>query len=308
MFDATDRKILLALRQNGRLSHVQLARDLDLNVSTVARRIEDLLAQEIIRIQAVPNPYQFGYNAHAFITLDVDLIRVESVAGRLARSRNVSLLNTSFGRFDILMVVDFPDWEMLQAFVKEELSHIEGIRKVETFLVSEIKKRYRGLFTSTPPNSSLNIDDIDRRLVEELEKNGRASYAELAEKFGVSLATISRRLAALLDNNIIRIVAVPNPSRLGYLANAYIAFQVQLEKIEQVCQILSADPAVHLVMTMMNGFEVLAGVNFPGPEMLYKFITAKIAAMDGVTNIETFIRAEIKKATYAHLDLDNLEQ
>jgi DNA-binding Lrp family transcriptional regulator len=58
-----------------------------------------------------------------------------------------------------------------------------------------------------------------------------------------------------------------------------------------------------MVMTLINGFEILAGVDFPSPEKLYKFITEKIARIDGVSNVETFIRAEIIKAHYARLEV-----
>ena len=43
-------------------------------------------------------------------------------------------------------------------------------------------------------------------------------------------------------------------------------------------------------MELMNGFDVIFGVHFPNPDMLFDFIKNKIAKLDGVINIETLIR------------------
>jgi hypothetical protein len=58
MNDVIDRKILLALRKNGRASNVDIALQVGINVATVAKRVEDLLAENIITIKAVPKSIQ----------------------------------------------------------------------------------------------------------------------------------------------------------------------------------------------------------------------------------------------------------
>jgi hypothetical protein len=52
-------------------------------------------------------------------------------------------------------------------------------------------------------------------------------------------------------------------------------------------------------MTLMSGFEILFGMHFPNPEVMYKFIVDKVAQIDGVFNIETFVCAETRKRSYA---------
>ena len=304
VIDEIDRKIILALRQNGRVSNVDLSSELGLGVATVAKRVENLLSDEIIQIKAVVNPFKMGHNAHAFIMLDVDLSKVEDICAKLVNNSNISLVVTSFGRCDVIIIVDFTSWEILHSFMKEDLTLMEGVKKAETHLVSDIKKRYNGIFDrGAGKNNPVNLDEIDRKLIEELQIDGRINYAYLAEKLNIGVATVSRRIASLLKENIIRIIAVPNPSKLGQVANANIALSVEPQKITQICEELARQEPVYMVMTMMNGFDILVGVAFSNPEGLFNFITQKIARIDGVTNIETFMRAEIKKADYARLDL-----
>ena len=304
MIDEIDRKIILALRQNGRTSNVELSNELGLGVATVAKRVENLLADKIIQIKAVVNPFKMGHNAHAFIMLDVDLTKVESICSRLVGNSNISLVVTSFGRCDLILIVDFKSWEILNTFMREDLTMMEGVKRAETHLVSDIKKRYNGIFERSPAqDDSTDIDEIDKKLIEELQADGRVNYAYLAEKLNIGVATVSRRIASLIKENMIRIIAVPNPSKLGQVANANIALNVEPQKITQICEELVRQEPVYMVMTVMNGFDILVGVAFTNPENLFKFITQKIARIDGVTNIETFMRAEIKKADYARLDL-----
>jgi DNA-binding Lrp family transcriptional regulator len=304
VIDEIDRKIILSLRQNGRTSNVDLSGEMGLGVATVAKRVENLISDKIIQIKAVVNPFRMGHNAHAFILLDLDLTKVDSICERLIKNPNVSLVVTSFGRCDVIIIVDFPSWEILHDFMRHDLTMMEGVKKAETHLVADIKKRYNGIFDSSSANNNpVSIDEIDKKLIAELQADGRVNYAYLAEKLNIGVATVSRRIAALLKDNTIKIIAVPNPSKLGQIANANIALSVEPQKITQICEELVRQEPVYMVMTMMNGFDILVGVAFSNPEGLYNFITQKIARINGVTNIETFMRAEIKKADYARLDL-----
>jgi DNA-binding Lrp family transcriptional regulator len=86
--------------------------------------------------------------------------------------------------------------------------------------------------------------------------------------------------------------AIPNPSKIGYSANAYIFVHAELDKVDKICDQLSSYPEVHQVMRLMNGFEILFGVHSPNPEILYNFFRSKIMNMDGILNTETFIRGD----------------
>jgi len=305
MIDNINRQIIAALKSDGRYSYTGLAKDLGINVATVTKRIEKMIKEDVISIRAVLNPFKLAYDAHALITLDIDLTKVDQVCAQFVNNHNISLVVSTFGRFDVILLADFPTWEMLQDYITRELPKIEGINKIDAFPIIENKKLYNPLFKyGSSINKSASIDEIDQTIIEELERNGRANYAELARKLEISLATVSRRVARLKKEDIIKISAIRNPSKLGYLANAYIVLRADLNKVNAICAELGVYPEVHLIMTLMSGFEILAGVHLQNPEMLYKFIVEKIARIDGVTNIETFICAEIRKRSYPLFELD----
>jgi DNA-binding Lrp family transcriptional regulator len=306
MIDNINRKIIAALKINGRYSYTGLAKDLGINVATVTKRIDKMIQEDVISIRAVLNPFKLGYNAHALIAVDVDLTKVDQVCSQFVNNHNISLVVATFGRFDVIFLADYPTWEMLQDYITKELPKVVGINKIDAFPIIENKKIFNPLFKhDTGISKPASIDQTDQTIIEELEKNGRLNYAELAAELEISVATVSRRVARLQEEEIIKISAIRNPAKLGYLANAYIVIRADLNKVNDICAELGGYPEVHLIMTLMSGFEILLGIHLQSPEKLYKFILEKIAKIEGVSNIETFICAEIKKRSYPLFELDS---
>ena len=284
---------MLELFQDGRSSNASIAQKLGISVVTVDKRKNAMIEEGIIAIKAIPNPVKMGYQAQAFIGINVDLKKIDRICAQLMDNSHINLVLTSFGRFDILLLVYFQEWAMLESFIKEELPQVEGVNHIETYLVSEAKKRYYGIFSSDLSTSKpVAIDHIDRELIKELMRNGRPKYADLADKLGISTPTVSRRIASLVEEDIIKILAIPNPSKLGYSANAFILLRADLAKVDNICDQLSSCPEVHMVLRIMNDFDILFGVNSPNPGTLYEFLKGKIANIDGILSTETFIRGD----------------
>lgn len=293
MVDNTSLRIMMELCRDGRSSNARLARQLGISALTVAKRISAMLEEDIIAIKAVPNPDKMGFQASAFIGLNVALKKIDGICARLQDNLHVNLVVTSFGRFDVLLLVYFHEWTGLQTFIKDELSRIDGVRQVETYLVSEARKRYQGMFAdSRDKGGPAALDAIDQQLIEALTRNGRPNYSELADKLGLSTSTVSRRIASLVREDFIKILAIPNPSKMGYTANAFIAVRADLAKVGPICDRLAGYPEVFMVLRLMNGFDILFGIHSPNPGTLYDFLKTKVANIDGILNTETFIRGD----------------
>ncbi len=302
-----DGKIIRALTRDARLSNVQLARQLNIAVSTVSRRIETLLRDNVISIKALPNPLKMGYKASAVIGLDVDLRKVDAVCSRLLENSHLSLVVTTFGRFDVLIIADYTDFLSLNQFFQRELLQIDGVLRAEPYFVSETNKRYPGMFRNDNSTGAGGmLDDINRKLFEELSKNGRLAYSKLAGDLGISTATVSRRIAGLVKEDIIKITAVPNPAKFGYLAIGCAFLKTDFTKTDSVAVRLAESSEVHAVMKLTSPYNIFFIVHFPGPADLYQYMKTKIAMIDGVLNTETFMVSEIIKlsTTATGLSLD----
>jgi Lrp/AsnC family transcriptional regulator for asnA, asnC and gidA len=291
MLDKNSLKILNELCHDGRYSNAKLAHKLSINVATVAKKINAMIEEGVIVIKAMPNPAKMGYQAQAFIGLYVDFKKMDSVCNQLMDNPHVNTMVDSFGRFNVLLIVFFREWKMLQNFIQEELPRIEGVNHIETYLMSQYKEGNSGIFPNILTESKpALIDELDEKLIEELIRNGRHNYNDLANKLGVSAPTVSRRIALLLKEGIIRILAIPNPSRLGYSANAFIVARAELTKVHKICDQLSSYPEVYVVMRLMNDFDILLGVYSANIDTLQEFLKNKIANIDGILSTEIFIR------------------
>ncbi len=300
---------MIALSKDGRYSFARLAKELGIKATTVAKRVDSMMKDDIFTINAIPNPINMGYRVMSVIGLDVELPSVEDVCEKLADNPNVSYIATTFGRFDILLNAEHRDLESLNKLVKEEIPGLGGVRTVETSIVSEVKKRFQVSNNYNPLSSKTTpIDEVDDQLIRELRKDGRAPFTVLAKKYGLSTAMVSRRVAALLKKNVIEITIVPNPTRLGRPVVAYVGLYVKPRQVDKVAARLSGYSQIPQVMTLMNGYDILAVVTFKDLEVLSRFIMKEIASIDGVVNIETLVRAEFKKRTYLGFDFEKALQ
>ena len=295
MNKSLDEKIVRALNRDGRLSNARLAREFGVSVATVAKRVKTLIDEGTIVVRAVVNPNKMGYQISAVVALDVDLTEVSSIADQLVDDVNISLIVTTFGRFDVLFIMDYPDWDSLHAFLEDRLYRIKGIREVEIFFVSDMPKRYRDIFRDVSSAPVPVLDDADCAIIEELHKNGRLGYNVLVEKLGLSVTTISRRIASLCRRDIMKIIAVPRPSFFGFLSTAYIFLHADYDKIDGICREVAKSENVHLVIKLLNGYDLLLGVHCTTPEILYHFIRDELARIEGINQIETLVRAEVRK-------------
>jgi DNA-binding Lrp family transcriptional regulator len=115
---------------------------------------------------------------------------------------------------------------------------------------------------------------------------------------GISLPTCLRRLSFLLNEKVIAVKALPNPSKLGNNANAMLFLRTQPSKLEAICAAIKSYHQVMLIMTLFNGHDIFIGLNAPDPESLYRSIKNDIMSIDGIVGAKTFVRAGIKKRYY----------
>ncbi len=300
MISKTDQRLITELQKDGRASYAELAQKLGITASTVAKRVGRLTSSGIIDIRAVQNPLKLGLMANALIAIKADPTKIDEICDQLSKNFYVNNVMTVFGPFDILIIVFFPTWEMLFNFNSNGLSSMDGVLQFETFQIKEIKKRsHQVVENSSRYEKPQKLKEIDWKLIRELVRDGRINISELSLKLETHISTVSRRISALIHDNVIKIQAIPNPSKFGYSSNAVLLLDVEPTKAKSIHNHLLHHPEVHLFITLINRSGIIIGIHATNNEALYRFIKGKISPLPGIIGIQTFIRGEIKKRFYA---------
>ncbi len=138
--DETDRQIISLLQHDGRLSNVEIGRQLGLAEGTVRKRLERLVAENVIRIIALAQPAAFGLTTRVFISIQTELGDLNNVAQRLAQMPEVCSVSVITGSFDIIIEVALPSGDRLLSFLIDKVSSIPGVKRTETSQVMQVVK------------------------------------------------------------------------------------------------------------------------------------------------------------------------
>lgn len=142
------------------------------------------------------------------------------------------------------------------------------------------------------------MDELDRKIISLLQTNGRASNAQVARQLSVSEGTVRRRVRRLIRQGIIRVVAVPDPEKLGFGTVALIGLQVDPDKIDRVADQLATLKETQYVAITTGAYDIFIWVSLGSAEELGIFLRTKVGTVPGVRRTETFVNLAIKKRTY----------
>ena len=142
--DALDTKIIDILQGDGRASNAGMARLVGVSEGTVRRRLKRLVEQEFIEIVALPDPVKLGYESQAIVGVQVDPDKIDQVANDLAALDEISWVSITTGSFDVFAWATLRSSEELGLFLRTKVGVISGVRRTETFVNLENKKRGNG--------------------------------------------------------------------------------------------------------------------------------------------------------------------
>ena len=142
------------------------------------------------------------------------------------------------------------------------------------------------------------LDALDVAIVSHLQQNGSLTNAGIAEHVPVSEETVRRRIKRLVKEGLIRIVAIPDPNKLGYESEVLIGVQVEADKVGDVADALTDIPDITWVTVSTGAYDVFAWATLKTSASLSNLLLTKIGVIPGVRKTETFINLDIRKRLY----------
>ncbi|HEX08188.1 MAG TPA: Lrp/AsnC family transcriptional regulator [Thermoplasmatales archaeon] len=240
--DVKDRKILYELDINCRQSNAQIGKKVGLGRDVVAYRIKRMQDEGIIKaFWTAIDTFRLGYNVYR-IYINFDYLITPDIKKEIIQHfceyKNAWAVLTVKGPVDFDAVIWVKDiYEFYRFWDKTLDKYDEYLAKyfVSIYIqASDYKKSYllfnepvnsnRLLYSIRAGGKSVQIDEIDYKILDELAINARLPLVELAEKLGCSSQSINYRIKNLIKNGIIRAFRV----HIDYLKLGLQNFAVDL--------------------------------------------------------------------------------
>ncbi len=141
------------------------------------------------------------------------------------------------------------------------------------------------------------LDDASKAIIEQLQQDGRRPYATIGKAVGLSEAAVRQRVQKLHDMGIMQIVAVTDPTQVGFTRSAMIGITVQGD-VDAVANKLEKLPEIAYMVVVAGKYDILAECVTEDDPHLLDVVNRQIRTMPGVLSTETFMYLNLRKQTY----------
>lgn len=332
--DILDRQILHALVHDARIPFAKLGAILEVSEQTVARRYRALRERGIMHVSGQVNAVPLGH-ARWVLRIESTPDKALRLAESLARFPDLSwvtLLSTgsevtcvsrprSVERRDALLLHTLPRASQVRALTAHEVMH--------RFPADEEWPRYRHLFTdqqlrelgtqragcelghqsrleNTGPDTPLDLTAEDEVMLTMLGRDGRAPYAQIAAETGWTAPRVARRMAELAQSGVLYFDLDFAVERMGYTARSALWLRVRPSDLHAVGQAMATHPEVVFVAATTGPTNLMASVICRDTPHLYRYITERLGALDGITDLEVTPALRVLKQAQTLLNSDRV--
>ncbi|QDY06430.1 Lrp/AsnC family transcriptional regulator [Micromonospora sp. HM134] len=293
--DSTDRRIVAALQVDGRASWTDIAQLTGTSVTTVARRAQQLLADELVKVAAVPQPGGGGPGDLLIVRIRCSPGSQLPAAQALAAMPEVRFVALVTGVYDLVAEVLVPKGTSMHSVLLSGLQAIDGVQgsvadlELHTYKASHEWSQHllgdAGQLAGPPPvhNCSANhLDEVDERIVAALQADGRASFQAVAGGLGVSESTVRRRFEALHQAGCVQVITLVPAAALGFEAEILFWLSVAPARLDGVARELAALRGVRYVAATLGQESLMCEVILPTHADVFEFTTKTLAGIDGI--------------------------
>jgi Lrp/AsnC family transcriptional regulator for asnA, asnC and gidA len=139
-FDKVDSKIICLLQEDGRMPFREIAEKIKISETNARVRVKNLLDKGVIKIVAVSDPADLGYDFDGNIKFKIQNNRLDQILEELKRIEEITFIALMTGGSDI--DIDFiarskKDFDNL---IFNKIKKIEGIHDLEVSLIIRYEK------------------------------------------------------------------------------------------------------------------------------------------------------------------------
>ncbi|MEU6352499.1 Lrp/AsnC family transcriptional regulator [Streptomyces sp. NPDC047072] len=314
--DPLDLKLLQALQIDGRAPFSRIGEVLGVSDQTVARRFRRLRAGAGLRVVGGIDETRLG-RASWMVRLRCTPDAADRLAEALARRHDTSHIELIAGGTEVLCsmkphsekerddllfgrlprtprVVSVTAQCLLHKFYGGPLGWLAKIRALDAG--QEAALRPPPVEAAARP---VALDRDDEALLALLRRDGRTTFSELQSATGQSETAVKRRVERLRACGVLYFDVQYDKDLLGPGVVAMLWLTVAPAALAAVGQALADHPEVRFAAAVTGQANMVASVLVPDTEGLYRYLSERIGALDGIQSVETSLTLrQIKYLTY----------
>jgi Lrp/AsnC family transcriptional regulator for asnA, asnC and gidA len=142
VLDEIDSNILKLLKQNSRMSYLEMSRRMNISDATVQFRIKRLKEHGIIKKFTITvDPASIGYVVAAIMLVQIDADKHDAAKNALSTIPEISEIYSVLGEYDLFLKVWARSLEDLNELINDKIRSIEGIEDLlEIVIVERVKE------------------------------------------------------------------------------------------------------------------------------------------------------------------------
>jgi len=138
--DPLDCKMIRLLQKDGRMSNTAMAQALDISEYTVRTRLKKILDAGIIRVVAVANPIDLGFEIAGNLKIRIELKKADNVLAELKQIDALIWVALTTGGSDIDVEFVARSLKEFHALIFDKICRIDGVLSTETSLMLDLVK------------------------------------------------------------------------------------------------------------------------------------------------------------------------
>ena len=140
--DEVDSAILRLLRENARMSYLEMSRKTGISDATIQHRLKRMKERGVIdRFTVLANPAATGYAVTAIMLVQTESEKHDEAKTALSALPEVSEVYSVLGEYDLYMKVWAKSLEELNRFINDQIRAIGGIEDLlEIVVVERVKE------------------------------------------------------------------------------------------------------------------------------------------------------------------------
>lgn len=142
------------------------------------------------------------------------------------------------------------------------------------------------------------IDELDAKIISILQRDGRMSNTDIARMLDISESTVRSRVKRLTEDEIIQIVAVSNPLKLGFEITGDLYITVDMKKMGSVIEKLGEFRELWYIVATTGRSNINTEFIVKNLSELHDLVYNRLSRVDGIEHIETSIIMKYIKRRY----------